>query len=329
MYEHKEEIINTRKGCLGGSDAKMLQQIAEAGYVPKSAYKRLAVCKGLIEPQQFTNAAMEYGNYIEACVFACLNESDRRWQSNPCLVSDKYSRQNCKLIDHVDFLLQDDENKILTLGECKATKLTIEQTRGEYAAQLSHHYVMGKELAKKLGDYQLRVILCHYSTDGIDVDSEPPFDESRLTVRQIRFGKTVPYDIERAMNIVDAFLEDFNEYYDGDEIPSELLPENVKTEFDVVTTMLTEIKEREAKIDEFKRRLCTFMQDKGIKSIKNDSWNITLVNATEAISFDSKAFMDDMMSKHPRKAKKLLKAFEKRTQRKAYVNIKIKANERQ
>jgi len=324
MYEHKEDIINTRKGCLGGSDAKMLQQIVEAGYVPKSAYKRLAVCKGLIEPQQFTNAAMEYGNYIEACVFACLNESDRRWQSNPCLVSDKYSRPNCKVIDHVDFLLQDDENKILTLGECKATRLTIEQTRGEYAAQLSHHYVMGKELAEKLGDYQLRVILCHYSTDGIDVDSEPPFDESRLTVRQIRFGKTVPYDIERAMNIVDAFLEDFNEYYDGDEIPSELLPENVKTEFDVVTTMLTEIKEREAKIDEFKRRLYDFMLDKNIKGIRSEEWSITRVDASESKSFDGKKYLEDLKALHPRKAKKIEKKYTKTVARGGYVKILVR-----
>ena len=52
IQDYKQEVANTRKGCLGGSDGKMLSQIAALGYVPKSALKRLAVCKGLIEQEE-------------------------------------------------------------------------------------------------------------------------------------------------------------------------------------------------------------------------------------------------------------------------------------
>ena len=44
MENYKEEIANTRKGCLGSSDGKTLAQIATLGIVPKSAYKRMAGC---------------------------------------------------------------------------------------------------------------------------------------------------------------------------------------------------------------------------------------------------------------------------------------------
>ena len=109
MNEVKQEILATRTGCLGGSDARLIQSIAEAGKIPQSAMKRLAVCKGLTEQPQFTNPAIEFGNYVETMVFESLHSQDERWQSNPCLVSTKYSRPNCKAIDHIDLYLQDDD----------------------------------------------------------------------------------------------------------------------------------------------------------------------------------------------------------------------------
>ena len=36
--EHKQEIINTRKGCLGGSDARMLMSIADIGSIGAAVF---------------------------------------------------------------------------------------------------------------------------------------------------------------------------------------------------------------------------------------------------------------------------------------------------
>lgn len=325
MNEQKQEIINTRKGCLGGSDARMLMSIADIGSVPNSALKRLAICKGLKEPEQFTNAAMEFGNFIEECVFKSLHDTDERWQSNPRIASEKYSRKNVKCIDHVDFLLQDDEKKELTLGECKATRLTFQQTRDEYIAQLYHHYLLGSEIAKKIG-YKVKVVLCHYLTDGVDVANEREFDPSRLTVKVLRNMDKLSsqYKLAEAMDIVDKFLETFDSYYDGDEIPYELLPVSVKEQFDKVTELLTEIMQREDIVDKFKEKLYEFLLEKNIKSIKNDAWTITRVDASSTKRFNSKKYLSDFAAKHPRKFKKLKEKYESVVNRKGYVKISIK-----
>lgn len=323
---YKNDVIATRKGCLGGSDAQMIQSIAERGSVPHSAVKRLAICKGLAEQPQFTNPAIEFGNYIEECVFASLYATDTRWQSNPRLESKKYSRKNATVIDHVDFFLHDDEKKVITCGECKATRMTYVQTYDEYKWQLYHHYLMGKEIADALG-YKVRVMLCHYCTDGIDLTQPFTFDESRLTVKTLRSLENLSksYQLAKGMDIINEYLEGLEEYYD-EEIDGSLLPEKVLAEFNTITGFLTEIKEREKKVDDFKKRLVAFMTEKGITSIKTDEWNITLVAKSESVSFDSKRFVDDLMGKHPRKARKLLKTFEKRVKRNPYVTIKVKDN---
>lgn len=328
-FDYKSDIIATRTGCLGGSDAKLIQGIAIANKIPQSAMKRLAVCKGLAEQQQFTNPAIEFGNYVESMVFESLHSQDKRWQSNPCLVSTKYSRPNCKVIDHIDFYLQDDEKKVLVLGECKATRSTFEQTHDEYKWQLLHHYLLGCERAKELGGYNVKVMLCHYLTDGIDLTQPFEFDPSRLTVKTLRKMEKLSksYRIGEAMDIIDNFLETFTEYYE-DEVDGNLLPEKVKTEFNQVTTFLTEIKEREKKVDDFKKKLCSFMQEKGVKAIKTDAWAITLVNESESVSVDYKAiFANEIEANKPRVANKLKKQYKKVTKKKAYITIKVRDND--
>lgn len=323
--DYKQDVIKTRTGNVGSSDARMLQQIAELGQVPKSAYKRMAVIKGLIENQDITTPAMRFGDYIENQVFANLKASDERWQSNPCVYSTKYARHNIGCLTHIDYMLQDDENKTLIIGEAKATKLTFEQARNEYAYQLCHHYLLAQELAKSLGDYKIKILLCVYDANGVDYEDHE-FDPSRLTVKQIRGidKQSKMYMLDDAMNIVSKFLETFDSYYDGDEIESEYLPEKVKQEFDAITTILSEIKEREAKVEEFKARLYDFMLSHDIKSIKNEAWGITRVDSSESRSFDSKAFLSDYATKHPRLYQKLVKSYEKVVKRKGSVQIRIK-----
>ena len=132
------------------------------------------------------------------------------------------------------------------------------------------------------------------------------------------------YKLSDAMDIVNDFLESFDNYYEGDEIESKYLPEKVKQEFDAITTILSEIKEREAKVEEFKARLYEFMLSQDIKSIKNEAWCITRVDATESRTFDSKAFLSEYATKHPRLYQKLVKSYEKVVKRKGSVQIRIK-----
>ena len=138
--------------------------------------------------------------------------------------------------------------------------------------------------------------------------------ECRLTVRG-------HYENFEALT---AEFHNFNEYYRGVEIDSTYMPVTTQQEFENITTLLVEIKEREKKVEEFKARLFEFMLQNGIKSIKNEAWSVTRVDSSESVSFNYKAFLDDYAKKYPRKAKKLIETYEKRTKRKGYVNIKIK-----
>ena len=163
LFDYKNEIRSSRCGALGSSDGKLILQVAESGVIPKSAYKRLAVCKGLIEQEDIPyTAAVRAGDELEMRVFEHLKANDDRYQSNPCWVSKKYSRKNVKLLTHPDIVLQDDENKVLNVYEVKCTKFTFEQTRDTYKAQLVIDWVIANEIAKELGGYKVRLSLVHY-----------------------------------------------------------------------------------------------------------------------------------------------------------------------
>lgn len=330
MENYKDEIRATRKGCLGSSDGKMLAQIASLGNVPKSAYKRLAVVKGLIEQEDIPeNAAIRFGNETEMQIFAMLQSQDEKWQSNVMLVSKQYSRNNVKLISHPDFLKVDEKTKTVYISECKATKYSLEQTRANYAEQLYIHFIAGKEYAKSLGKgWNVKLSLCHYNTEGLDLHVPNEFDTSRLTIRSVR-PATCYFDIEQAMDIVDTFLEDFDEFYDGDDVDAAYLPEQVKQQFDIIANTLLEIQAKEQEVNDFKARLYEFMCEKSIKNIKSDLFSITRVDSTESKSFDHKKYLEDFKVEHPRLAKKVVEKYTKTTKRKGYCTIKVKKEEEQ
>lgn len=324
MEDYKQEITQSRVGALGGSDGNLLAQVASLDYVPKSAHKRLAVMKGLIERNDITTRVMRYGDFIEQETFKNLIETNPNFQSNPLWVSGKYSKDGCRLIAHPDFVLFDEENKILKVYEMKSTKFDFRQTRSTYMNQLFIEWTLANEIVKMKGEgWKVQMYLVLYDTNGVDFDEPLVFEPERLSIHKLRMTDNV-FDIDRAMTLVSEFAASFNYYTEDEEIDSKYLPENVKQEFDTITAVLAEIKQREARVEEFKKKLCGFMQAHEIKSIRNDNWNITLVNATETVSFDSKRFLADYSAKHPKKAKKLRKDYEKRTAKGAYVAIKLK-----
>lgn len=329
MYDYKEDVINTRTGNLGSSDAKLIAQCAELNCVPQSAIKRLAIVKGFIENPEFTNRAMQFGDFAENQIFDNLKATDERWESNPCFVSKKYSRKNVGCLTHVDAVLQDDEKKVLTLVEMKATKLSFHQARSEYSMQLFHHYLLGVEKAKELGDYKVVIMLAVYSTEGLNLDEPFEFNPDRLTVKKLRDMERLSrhYNLAKGMDIIDEYLERMDFYTESEEISADLLPEKVKSQFEEVAQFLREIKERETKVDEFKQRLYTFLSDKGISKVKCDDFAFTVVAPTQQKTFDAKSFMNDYQATHPRKAEKLRKQYTKVINKKGYVKISVNNSE--
>lgn len=327
MEDYKEEIQNTRVGSLGSSDGKMLQQIGTLGFVPDSAKKRLAICKGLIPHEEIPETeAIRAGNIMEMAIYNHIVATDKRYKSNPLWVSKKFSRKNVRLISHPDIVLEDEKTNTLYVYEIKTTKYSFEATRHNYGAQLYIHSLLAKEHAANLpGRWKVKMFLVIYNTNDLDLSNpvDLEFDINRLVVKEVKVGTNF-FDINYAMDIVDKFLEDFNSYYADDEIDSKYLPENVKQEFALITNIITEIKEREKKVEDFKTKLYDFMREKNIKSIKNELWGITRVDECESKSFDGKKFIEDYQKKYPRKVKRLLSEYSKIVKKKGSVRIILK-----
>ena len=328
-YELKEEIINTRIGCLGASDGKMLAQIDTlGGNVPQSAYKRMAIVKGLIPNEEIpSNTLMKAGDYAEYRIYNdIMLKRDSRFQSNPRWESKKLSRKFCKLIAHPDFVLEDVENKTLYVYECKATKFSIAETRNNYKAQLFIQHSLAREVASDLGiGWKVKMYLVHYDMNDVEIqeDGEFEFDESRVSFEEIRFINKV-FNIGYAMDVVDNFLSTFDFYSENEIVESNLLPEKVQNQFKQVAMVLQEIKRKEKLVDDFKAKLYDFLSSKGIKGVQGDGFSFTVVNPTTQVSFDGKKFIEDYTQEHPTKAKRLKAKYSKTVNKKGYVKVSVK-----
>lgn len=317
-YGYKDEIISSRVGNLGGSDARILAAIAKNGCVQRAQVERLAIAKGLYERPNITNLAMQYGDFIENMIYDSLVQVDERWESNKCFRSQKYGREGLGLLVHIDFSLFDDsrDKPLLLWVECKATTTDIEQTYKDYKEQLYIEYVLGKELAEQLGaDFKLE--LCHYDASVMFEDESQlqfAFDPDKISRKKVIFKKPV-FDISSGMDIAAQYVSEMTEYK-REEIDWDYLPAEVQEQMKQVNNILVSIKEKQDSIEEFKSRFYDFLCKNEIKSVKTPYFTISRVDESVSIQFDKVRFT----AEHPELAAKYQRAVKK----KGYVLIKTK-----
>lgn len=317
-YGYKDEIISSRVGNLGGSDARILAAIAKNGCVQRAQVERLAIAKGLYERPNITNLAMQYGDFIENMIYDSLVQVDERWESNKCFRSQKYGREGLGLLVHIDFSLFDEsrDKPLLLWVECKATTTDIEQTYKDYKEQLFVEYVLGKELAEQLGaDFKLE--LCHYDASVMFEDESQlqfAFDPDKISRKKVIFKKAV-FDIPSGMDIAAQYVSEMTEYK-REEIDWDYLPAEVQEQMKQVNNILVSIKEKQDSIEEFKSRFYDFLCKNEIKSVKTPYFTISRVDESVSIQFDKVRFT----AEHPELAAKYQRAVKK----KGYVLIKTK-----
>jgi hypothetical protein len=317
-YGYKDEIISSRVGNLGGSDARILAAIAKNGCVQRAQVERLAIAKGLYERPNITNIAMQYGDFIENMIYDSLVQVDERWESNKCFRSQKYGREGLGLLVHIDFSLFDEsrDKPLLLWVECKATTTDIEQTYKDYKEQLYVEYVLGKELAEQLGaDFKLE--LCHYDASVMFEDESQlqfAFDPDKISRKKVIFKKPV-FDISSGMDIAAQYVSEMTEYK-REEIDWDYLPAEVQEQMKQVNNILVSIKEKQDSIEEFKSRFYDFLCKNEIKSVKTPYFTISRVDESVSIQFDKVRFT----AEHPELAAKYQRAVKK----KGYVLIKTK-----
>lgn len=328
--EHKQEIVETRVGCVGSSDAKMLMAIDMLGYVPTSAYHRLAVVKGIAPAcDNVHSAAVEFGNVIEAEIFRFVSAGDSRYVSNPLWVSDRYSRRNVKCIAHPDIVIFDEQEHVINVYEVKTSKHTTTELKREYRAQIFQQCLIAKEIASKKGkQWKVRMHLVHYNTKGLDLSVHNEFDINRLSISRV-VCQSGTFNLNHAMDIINAFLDDFKGEETKEVIDAQYLPVEVMQQFTKIANTLREIKAREEMVEAFKAKLYDFLSQQNIVKVKCDEFSFTLVPPSESASFDAKKWFDNFAKNLSEdEVNEIRRQYTVKKQRKGYVLIKVSTNEK-
>lgn len=138
--EHSAEIMQTRVGGLGGSDAALVIRAAQ-DRLTQTDRRRLAVMLGIEKPTDFggnvyTRAGHLFEDYLAngyADNLAPFSEMQREKLMRADLTGGKFGT-----FAHADFV--DEFNAVY---ECKYTQATTQETAGKYAAQLQWYYLLG------------------------------------------------------------------------------------------------------------------------------------------------------------------------------------------
>ncbi len=272
--ENKQEIINTRVGGFGSSDAKMFFKVGLNGLsaLSDTDKRRIAVALGQAEfVETPTTDAMEAGSEFEKWLAENKYNKKNGFENNYYITSKAVQARNFKLFAHADFYNR--ENGIVV--EAKYTTPDIDITINNYMPQLQWYYLLGAENV-----YIIK------GTQGVD------FNEN-----EIQLIEKNPSDINilsEGIKIIDEFCDTFiytekDEWTEGDLLPHE------QRAAQLMYNYLEQIKMMEAEVDKHKQLLFDVMDKNGVKSIKSDKYVLTIVPESVRSTFDKKK----LLKEHP------------------------------
>ena len=306
--EHKQEIINTRVGGLGSSDAKMVVGIAERGTLNYADKERIAVMLGLAEKRQITSKAIELGNIIEDAIFEVLKtQFGKNITSNP-----RYTMEipsiTFRVSNHIDFEISTDSSLIWI--EHKSTIHGINQALDSYKHQLAWHAMLGQDKAQAEGKI-FRLMLSHYDTNEFD----GVFEANKLSIVEVTPNTHLIDKICKGLLIINEQIPTFEWQPNEGILHASSLPTEINDKCEMMAEHLRKIKEMTEQVDTFKQRMCELMVANNVKSIVTDAFIITLVEQSVSTTFDKSKFAKE----HP----DMVAQYEKKSIRKPYVTIKI------
>ena len=305
--EHKQEIINTRVGGLGSSDAKMVVGIAERETLNYADKERIAVMLGLAEKRQITSKAIELGNIIEDAVFEVFKtQFGENIASNP-----RYTMElnlDYRVSNHIDFEISSDSELIWI--EHKSTIHGIDQALEDYKYQLAWHAMLGQEKALNEGK-KFKLLLSHYDTNGWDNE----FNADKLSIVEVTPNTHLIDKICKGLLIINEQIPTFEWQPNEGILHASSLPAEINDKCEMMAEHLRKIKEMTEQVDNFKSKMCELMVANNVKSIVTDAFTITLVEQSVSTTFDKSKFAKE----HP----EMVAQYEKKSIRKPYVNIKL------
>lgn len=307
--EHAKEIINSRKGGFGSSDASLFYRIAKRGGVSnlsRTDNHRIAVALGLIPSVEgFVTEAMQRGHrfedYFEKTLDKDIFEREKflTWSEE-----NYYFPKNFRLFAHADFY----DTITHRVVECKCSHFDTEKVITDYYAQLQWYYLCGNVETVTLAH-------CQPYNGG-----NPFEDEFRgINAEYIEYDSAYAETLINGVQLLDEAISEGWKPSVSDTATTEELPEWMQDTLAALKKTQSNLKALEEYEAKMKAEVLTYMQENGLASLLDDDVTVSLIGATETKSFDSAAFF----KAHPElKAEK--ENFQKVSQRKAYVTIKAK-----
>ena len=264
---HKTEIITSRKGGFGGSDAKMFLKVGKSGIesLSETDKMRIAVALGQIPYKEtFTTKAMQAGNEFEEWIGKNVLTD---YESNPRIYA-KEKYKNFSIFAHPDFVAR---NNIV---EVKYTIGDISQTMNDYEAQLQWYYMLNPKA----------MVVLYKGTQGKE------FNLYSDTIVNKQF--TIVNLLVKGIQLIDDFCDTFV-YEQKEEWSVEDLFPFEQTDAQVMFQCLSEIKVLEEKVKEYRERMLNVLLENNVKSLKHDKYTLSVVGESIRSTFDKKQLLAD------------------------------------
>lgn len=289
MEDYKKEIVATRVGGFGSSDATLVRKVIEGRELSATDIKRVLVAKGAMEHEEtFYSNAMEMGDILENAIFSALEaEFGVDVESNPMCMADVLSQRNkCNIFAHIDFALKTKDGYTIWI-ESKATKKSVVDTVKFYENQLAWEHLVGESKTDKF-----KLLLCHYDTNGIkDGDG---FDAKRLTFVNITRAEVKDAYATLRKGLLEGKLGEYLANFEVERaiVQNDNLPRNWQDEVARMSDCLKKAKRLDEEISKMKAELLKYMEFEGIKQIKTDEVTISYKGESERLSIDSKVLKE-------------------------------------
>lgn len=267
METNKQEIIKSRVGGFGGSDAKMFYKVGLKGIesLSETDKRRIAVALGQAEfVENFTSEAMDAGNKFEKWLGEKLNIYENLESNFKIELKEqaKEQQKNFKIFAHADFYNKN-KNSVI---EAKLTTSNLEETINDYMPQLQWYYMLGVDEVYLAKGYQNK-----------------PFEifHEAFIERDDKFIDV----LKNGIKIIDEFCNTFV-YSEKDEwTENDLLPYEQQA-VQLMYNYLSQIKKLEEEVEKQKELLFDVMNKNGVKSIKSDKFILTVVPESVRSTFD-------------------------------------------
>lgn len=300
---HNSEIIKSRVGGFGGSDASMFYRIGSnyrigmngLSALTQTDKKRIRVAKGIDEYTSFNpTAAMtrghEFENWVEEHQKEILPLRTEKLQREVLL--EKELAQNFRTFAHADFF----DGYIVYELKCVSDE---ESAMENNMSQLQWYYMLGAKYV---------MLITHDSSKKFDVEN---------------VHRTTAYKSNFDIDMMTLGIKILDEYWDtvdltlSDELTEDDLMPYERTEVDILYKYLNQIEVLEKEAEDKKKKLLHMMRENGVKSIKSDRYNIIYVPEGITAKFDNKKLLKD----HPEIKKS---DYTNKVKREDYLKITLK-----